>query len=501
MSIRSLAAAAALLVLLHAGAAAAETVRLTFAHVNDVYEIEPGRDGGGLAEMKTVLDTERARAPKLVFSLGGDLLSPSLMSASTKGAHMVRLMAAAGLDVAVLGNHEFDFGADNLRRRIAESPFPWLASNVLDPDDSPFGDGVATWQREIDGITVAYLGVLTEATGNLSAGAADVRFTPALETAARLAGELKRRGADVVVALTHLDLEQDRRLAAQARGTIDLILGGHDHDVYAIAEGDGPLILKAGHDARYLAVAELDVVKEGGKARVHPAGWRMISTRGAVPDAAMAAEVTHWRRQLDADMDRRLAAVRGSLDSTQPGVRKAESSFGNLIADCLRNGLGGDVALINGGGLRADRVYQDGSALTMGDVRREMPFGNVAMLLEVTGADLLAALEQGVSKAPEPSGRFPQISGMTVRYDVARPAGRRVAEVAVGGRPLDPAARYRLATHDYLASGGDGYAMLKTAKRLLDAEAGPLMVTLTADCLAARGEAQAVLDERIRPVR
>jgi 2',3'-cyclic-nucleotide 2'-phosphodiesterase (5'-nucleotidase family) len=497
-SLQTVAAALALL-LLQAGAAWAETVRLTFIHVNDVYEILPTKDGGGLAEMAAAVRTERDRAQHSLFTLGGDLISPSLISGITQGAHMIELMNLSGLDVAVLGNHEFDFGPDVLRRRIAESHFPWLASNVLEPNGSPFGGGIATWWQEMGGVKVAFLGVLTEATGHLSAGAREARFLPAEDTAVRLAAELKRQGAEVVVALTHQDLAEDRRLALKAKD-IDLILGGHEHDAYTVMEG-GALILKAGHDAQFLAITDLEVVREAGKSTVRPADWRIVTTRGVTPDARVADAVARWQSNLDADLHRRIATLRGVLDSTQPGIRRQESSMADLVADALREALGADVALINGGGLRGNRRYEEGQDLTLGDLRREMPFNNVGMLLEVSGADLLAALENGLSQLPDPAGRFPQVSGLTFRYDPAKPAGKRVVSASVGGRYIDPEGRYRLATNDYLADGGDGYTMFKSAKRLISAEAATLMVSLVVDRVAAMGQVKGGVDGRIEAAR
>lgn len=475
--------------------AAAETVRLTFVHVNDVYEMLPGKDGGGLAELKGAVDAERAKAAHLIVTFGGDLLSPSLASSVTKGAHMVGLMGGVGIDVAVLGNHEFDFGAETLRRRMAESRFPWLVGNVQEADGRPFGNGVASLRRDVGGVSVGFVGVLTEASGRLSAGAGEARFLPAVDTAKRLAAELRQQGAEVVVALTHLDLEDDRRLAREARGTIDLILGGHDHDPYALLEG-GALTLKAGANAEFLAVAELEVAHAGGTVTVRPVGWRLTSTRGAPADATLAAEVQRWQAGLSDELNRRLAVVKGRLDSTHAAVRAGESTFGNMVADALRAALGADVALINGGGLRGNRLYEDGHELTLGDLRREMPFDNVALLLDVSGAELQAALENGVSAAPQPAGRFPQVSGLRFTYAPSRPPGQRIHSVTVAGKPLDPTARYRLATTDFLADGGDGYTMLKAARRLISREAAVLAVTLIAGRLADGGTAMAVVEGR-----
>lgn len=473
-----------------AAPAASEPARLTFLHFNDLYEMMPTADGGGIAELKTVVAAERARAPGALVTLGGDLLSPSLASGLTQGAHMVDLMAALGVDVAVLGNHEFDFGGDVLRRRIAESPFPWLAANVFDADGTPFGEAVAVVVREVSGLRVGFLGVLTEHTPTSSAGGRDARFIPAVEAAKAAAAELTGK-VDVVVALTHLGFDDDRRLAREARGAIHLILGGHDHDPLATYEG-GTLIVKAGYDGHFLAVVDLEV--DG--ATVRPAAWRFVATRGAAPDPAVAARIKGWEDKVGAELDRPLATVGGGLDSRN--ARVAETTFGAVMADALKAALGADAALLNGGGLRAGRVYADGHRLTLGDLRREMPFNNAGVLLEVTGTQLLAALENGVSRLPQPSGRFPQVSGVTFRYDLGQPAGRRVVDAAVGGKPLDPGATYRLATIDFLAGGGDDYVMLAGAKRLLDEEGAVLMVTLVADWLARRG-AVTTPEPRARP--
>jgi len=161
-----------------AAGAKAETVRLTFLHVNDIYQHAP-RDGrGGLAELGTLVERARAAAQGPVFfTLGGDLISPSLASSVTRGQHMIELFNALGLDVAVLGNHEFDFGPEVTAERIAESRFPWLGTNVLGAEGRPFGGAVASVIREAAGLRIGFLGVLTPDTAQL-ARADGVTFTP-----------------------------------------------------------------------------------------------------------------------------------------------------------------------------------------------------------------------------------------------------------------------------------------------------------------------------------
>lgn len=138
--------------LLTGAPAAAEPARITFLHFNDVYEFLPGEDSGGLAAVKTVAERERAGHPGAILTFGGDLLSPSVASSMTRGAHMVDLLNRLEPVAAVLGNHEFDFGADTLRARMAESRFPWLVTNVSEPDGKPFGGGPRTLMLESNGV-------------------------------------------------------------------------------------------------------------------------------------------------------------------------------------------------------------------------------------------------------------------------------------------------------------------------------------------------------------
>lgn len=148
--------------------------------------------------------------------------------------------------------------------------------------------------------------------------------------------------------------------------------------------------------------------------------------------------------------------------------------------------------------MRGNTLYPAGSALTRADVLREMPFNNTVMLLELSGADLLAALDHGVSKAPALSGRFPQVSGLTFTFDVKQPVGRRVRDAAIGGKPIDPSKLYRIATSDYLADGGDGYDVLKRGRVLIDRSAAPLLTTAVMDHAQRLGTITTVAEGRIQ---
>jgi len=490
---------AAVWIVLLTATSQAEPVKITFLHVNDVYEISPKGGKGGFAELMTLLKKERAAAAHSITTFGGDLISPSVMSGLTKGTQMVELMNAIGADVAVPGNHEYDFGPEVAAKRYAESKFPWLGANVLGKDGKPAGGLTATTVIEVGGVNVGFFGLLDPETDVLSSPGPDITFAPLVETAKAAVKDLQAAKAQFIVALTHIDFADDRELARSVKG-INLILGGHDHDPITFFENN-VLIHKSGTDAHYLGAIDvtLDWVEKRGKTRltVLPA-WRMPSTAGVAPDPEIAKIVDKHNAKLDAELDVVIGKTAVQLDSRRASVRGGETAIGNLIAEAMRTAVGADVGLTNGGGIRGKKIYDPGTALTRKDILTELPFGNVTLLLEVSGADLLAALENGVSRVEDKAGRFPQIAGMTLLYDPKAPKGSRVVAATVGGQPLDKGKTYTVATNDYMGNGGDGYASLKNAKQLIDKSGATLMATTVMDYIAKKGEVSPQLDGRTK---
>ncbi|WP_114859694.1 bifunctional metallophosphatase/5'-nucleotidase [Azospirillum brasilense] len=485
--------------LLFPTAATAQNGTVTFLHFNDIYEISPVKGRGGFAPVMTVLKAERQRSAGALTTVGGDFLSPSLLSGTTRGAQMPDLFNAMGVDVVGFGNHEFDFGTEVLKARIAESKFPWVGTNIAGPDGQTFPGSVATWTKMVGDVKVGFLGLLTPETAHLSSGGAEATFTNVQAAAALAVKALRDGGANVVVALTHQTIAEDRDLAVKVKG-IDLVLGGHDHDPISFYEGS-TLILKAGADGHYLGVIDLAVstkaTDKGPATSVAPAGWRFVTTAGVAPDAGIGALVKRYTDQLDATLAGVIGRTETDLDSRKDVVRSQETTMGNLIADALRDGLKADVAITNGGGIRADTLHPAGSSLTRKDIFAEMPFGNVAVLTQLSGADLLAALEHGVSKVEDKAGRFPQVSGLSFTYDPKLPSGTRVTGVTVGGQPLDPARTYRVATNDYMLKGGDGYAALSRGRTVVDASGAVLMATMVMDYVEAKKTVAPKVEGRI----
>ncbi len=481
------------------GLTLAQSAHLRILHINDVYEFAPKRGKGGMAQLMTLLRHERAGARNTLTTLGGDLLSPSVMSGISKGRQMIEFMNTIELDVAVPGNHEFDFGSGVLKERMAESAFTWLVSNIVEAESRPFA-GAPTWMiRRVGELNVGLFSLLTEETTHLSSPDSATRFLPLNETAHSMIEKLKEQDADLIIALTHLDMTQDRDLAASVKG-IDIILGGHDHDPITFFEG-GTLIVKAGHDAHFLAVIDIQIDKkqtdDGVKVTITPQ-WRYLSTSGVEPDPKVAAIVEKHEASLDKTLNIEIGRTEVELDSKRSSVRTRETNLGNLIVDAMREAVGADVAITNSGGIRGDRIYPSGSVLTRRDILTELPFSNVTVKLEMVGAKIIQALENSVSRVADKAGRFPHVSGMAFVYDPAAPAGKRILSATVGTEVLHPEKVYSVATNDYIAGGGDGYAVFKDARRLINASGAVLMATQVIDYISARGDIAPAVEGRIR---
>jgi 2',3'-cyclic-nucleotide 2'-phosphodiesterase (5'-nucleotidase family) len=260
------------------------------------------------------------------------------------------------------------------------------------------------------------------------------------------------------------------------------------------------LIHKAGYDAHYLGRIDLTIEKKvtekGAQVNVTPS-WRMIANRGVTPDPGVAAEVAQYTATLEQELGQPVGQTQTVLNSQTAEVRTRETTMGNLIADALREALQADVALVNGGGIRGNRLYEAGATLTRHDILQELPFGNSGVLVELSGAELLAALENGVSQVEKKVGRFPQLSGIRLTYNPGKPAGSRVLDVQVGGKALDHTATYRVATNDFLFKGGDGYSSLSKGKVLIDASGGSLIATTVMRYITTKGSVAPQIEGRI----
>jgi 2',3'-cyclic-nucleotide 2'-phosphodiesterase (5'-nucleotidase family) len=475
----------------------AQKVRITLLLVCDIYEMSPGANGrGGLAKVAAVIRQERQRNANVIAVHAGDAISPSLMSGLDQGAHMIDLLNGIGLDAFVPGNHEFDFGPDVFRARMAEAQFPVLAGNLSDEQGKPLAGIGADRIIELQGIRVGLAGFTAEDSVTRSSPG-DLKFTPTFDGTLTAASRLRDAGADLVVHVVHAPRNIDMQLIRE--GAAGIILSGDDHDLLVSFDGR-TAFAEAMQDGWYVVAVDVDVEVKDKDGQRRVAWWpnfRIIDTAAVEPDPGMAARVAAYEAKLSEQLDRPLVRTATSLDSRNAAVRGGEAAIGNLFADALRAATGADLALINGGGFRGNRVYEAGIQLSPRDVLRELPFGNKAYVLELSGEQLRSVLEQAFAKAERLTGAFPQVSGLTIRADVTRPVGERVVSVSINDKPLDPSATYTLATNDFLARGGDGYEMLKQARQLVGANDAKLMAELIMAHLAALPEVAPQVQQRI----
>jgi 5'-nucleotidase / UDP-sugar diphosphatase len=454
-----------------------------------------GKRRGGFARLAAVVKAERAKG-NVIVAHAGDTLSPSLMSGLDRGAHILALTNLIAPDIFTPGNHEFDFGKATFLERMGEATFPLFAANLRGGDGAPLPKFKDRAIVIVDGVHIGLTGATHDDTPRTSSPE-DLKFLPTVATTKDAAEALRREGADFVVAVVHASREQD--YAIFAARAVDLLLSGHDHDLFIEFDGRNAMV-ESSHDAHY--VTAIDVAIEVGEERGRRivTWWpqfRIIDTATVVPDPEVAALVAKYEAELGKELDAPIATTAVALDSRLVTVRARQAAIGDLVADAMRASTHADAAVTNGGGIRGGKVYLPGTPLTAGDVLVELPFDNRVLAVDVTGAELARALENGLSQLPNASGRFPHVSGLTIEADASRPAGNRIVSIKVGEAPLDEGRTYRIAINDFMARGGDGYSMFRDAKPLLSPLDAPLLSHAVIAYLKALGTVRSGSDARI----
>ncbi len=477
-----------------------ENIKLTILGIGDVYNFSDDRGRGGFARLNAVARAERANNPNMLYVFDGDMLSPSVLSGFDKGQNTIDLTNLVPFDIAVPGNHEFDFGVDNFLEKMAASNYPWAAINITNGDGSPVDGLGGVMFKEYGSLKVALIPVAQDTTPTVTSSE-DLIFAGTVDSAIAAAGAARDDGAEFVIAVVQTNQANDALLISS--GAFDVIMSGDDHS-YATSYDGRTAYVETSIDGRFLSPVDIDItitVRDDGRRRVRwTPNFRFIDTLNVTPDPESQALVDAFQAQLDESLGVEIGVTTGVLDSRRNVVRGEESAMGNLIADALRDATGADLAIANGGGIRADRTYDAGTMLTRKDIMTELPFGNSTVVTELTGAQILLAIENGVSAVEEGAGRFPQVSGMSYVYDPSAPAGSRVASLMVGGAEIDQNAVYKLATNNYILGGGDGYSSLGGGNVLVNAGDGNLMANDVIDYIIKSGGVSAAVEGRIKKV-
>src|SRR5262245_18210877 len=488
-----------------AGAAPAAIAQVTFVLVNDIYQMADqamadGRRRGGFARLAAVVKAERAKAAaaggQVIFAHGGDTLSPSLMSGIDQGAHIITLTNLIPPDVFAPGNHEFDFGKATFLKRMGEAKFARYAANLRAADGAPLPDFKDRSILTVGGVRIGLTGAAYGDSVRAS-DPGDLKFVSSVATVNEQAAAVRREGADVVAAVAHVP-----------RAVGDVLDGGRALQLVRTANlpdrvTDSDSItarVESSYDAHDGTAIDVAITVDEANGRRHTTWWpqfRVIDTATVTPDPEVAAVVAGFESVLDKHLDTPIGTTAVELDSTSAIVRSREAAIGNLVADAMRWSAQTEVAVTNGGSIRGGRIYPPGATLTRRDVLSELPFGNRLVTIEISGSALAAAIENGLSQLPRPSGRFPQVSGLTIEAEASRPPGRRVLLIKVGDAPLDPNRSYSIATNDFLARGGDDYTTFRDAKPVLPIADSPLLAYEVIDYIVSVGTIRTGVDGRI----
>ena len=462
---------------------------IVILHTNDVHGAV-----GGYAKVAALKDDYEARGAYVLLLDAGDFIQGDPAVSASQGASAVELMDLAGYDAAVPGNHEFDYGYDNLAALAREADFPILGGNIRYSGETPFADQ-AIFQAP-DGTLVGVFGLTTPETAT-KANPAKIQGVTFLsggdlwEYAQAEVEDLRDQGCDYVICLGHLGIDE---ASAGSRSIdllehvdgIDVFIDGHSHstrkDLLDATGGagavGGTLVTSTGTKMESVGV----IIITGG-----------LITAYAIPvedltdeDADVADRVAEIQAEIDAAYGAVFAKNEVDLDGESEHVRTQETNLGDLIADALawgarEAGVPVTAAITNGGGIRASIPAGN---ITKKDIQTVLPFGNTVSVVEVTGAELLEALEASTYCTPASLGGFPQVSSIEFTVDTAAaydagelypgttyhaPASIQRVEIEfVGDESFDPAATYLIATNDFVAAGGDTYYAFAAAGKCYD---------------------------------
>lgn len=470
---------------------------LVIMHTNDMHGFfKYGKyDGMGAALLATEINNIRAKETNTLLLDGGDALQGHNLVTLSKGENGVKVLNQLGYDAIAAGNHEFDYGSERLTELVAMLDAPMLSANVKKEDGTNFLEAYTI--KEMDGFKVGIFGLSTPQTKYMSHpnNTKSLTFEDPAVVAQTMVDELKDK-VDVIIAVAHLGNEgTDTSLAvAKAVEGIDVIVDGHSHSEYTNGlYVNDTLIVQAKEKTKNLGIAKLAI--EDGKVVAKTAYmYSKADAADATPDATVETLINTIDEANKVIENEVVANAPYILDGERADVRTGETNLGNMIAEALLDISGADAALTNGGGIRASI---DAGEVTKGEVLTVLPFGNTVRVLELTGADIKAAIENGITDYPEAKGAFPHIAGMTVKFDATKAAGERVVEMTIGGQPLDEAKTYTLCTNDFLSYGGDGYESFEGKKVI--AEFGAMDEVLI-DYMNEKGFDKAPITNRIKDI-
>ncbi|MBB6483841.1 5'-nucleotidase C-terminal domain-containing protein [Rhizobium lusitanum] len=473
---------------------------------------------GGAARLKAAIDQRRAAlaGQNIVVLDAGDNFQGSLFYTTYKGAAEVEFLNDMKIDAMTVGNHEFDDGEGPLAAFLDKAQFPIVTANLIVDDQSKLGNRIKkSIVLTIGGQKIGIVGAVTTETPELSSPGPHVKIT---DDAAAISAEvdaLKSQGINKIIAVTHVGYPRDVDKIAKIAG-VSIVVGGHSHTLLSNTDPkaagpyptmvDNPAgykvpVIQAASYGKYLG--DLVVTFDDNGAVKDAKGDPILLDSSVKPDPTILARVEEMAKPIQELRKKVIGNSLGPIEGAREVCRVQECSMGNLVADAMLDrtkGQGISIAIQNGGGLRASIGAGD---VSMGDVLTVLPFQNTVATFQLTGADVKAALENGLSQIDDGAGRFPQVAGLKYSFDKSKPPGGRLVSVEVQEgtefKPIDPEKTYGVVSNNYMRAGGDGYTVFaKDAKNAYDF--GPNLESVVADYLAAHNPYKPYTDGRVTQI-
>ena len=493
--------------------------RVTILHTNDTHahleSFQPFGEAlqGGVARRYTAIQEVKAESDNIILVDAGDAFQGTLYFNVWQGEEEAYFMNALGYQAMAVGNHEFDLGPAALADFIDLADFPVVGANI-DASAEPTLAGLIPAYTILDAgdQQVGVFGLTTEETPIISSPGPNVVFNDVVTSAQATVTELEGLGINKIVALSHCGYNVDLALAAAVDG-IDVIVSGHSHTLLgsmdgatgpyptevASPAGDTVLIVSAQEWGKYLG--HLDVAfTTDGKVRGY-IGAPIFIDESFAEDPTIAADVATFAEPIEDLKNTIVGEAAVDLEGTRALVRSQETNLSNLICDAMLEETAVEdtqICIQNGGGIRASIPAGD---VTMGQVLEVLPYGNQIATFGLTGADVWAALENGVSCFEDQCGRFAQVGGLRYSFDPTLEAGSRIVSVdvqnAVGGYdPIVLDTVYKLVSNDFMRRGGDGYDMF--AENAIDPyDFGAVLADAVADYIGDNSPVSPAVEGRI----
>ena len=470
---------------------------------------------GGIARLKTIIDDTRAKydgGNSLLLS-AGDNFQGSLYYTTYKSKVVSDFFNQMGFDVVATGNHEFDDGPEEYLKFIEAAEFPIIGGNVdVTKDEGLRGKIQGSIVIEVGGEKIGIIGATTEDTPEI-ASPGDVEFHDVIQYVRGASEALDAAGVNKIILLSHIGYNEDLNVAASLP-LVDVIVGGHSHTLLSnTAEGAaGPYptmvtnpvgvevpVVQANQYGKYLG--DIAITWDDSGTVIKAEGEPYLIDASVAANEDFKGQLQTLLGPIEEMTSQVIGTTTDKLEGAREVCRVQECTMGNLLADAILDRVadqGVTIAFQNGGGIRASI---DAGEITVGDVLTVLPFSNTLATVQISGADVIEALENGASDIENGAGRFAQVAGLKYTYTLANPPGDRISDVLVKGEgdtwvPIDEDATYTIVTNNYVRGGGDGYGTFAEGDKPYDF--GPPLEQVVAEYIAKLGgEYTPYLDGRI----